>query len=679
MNNPLIEKFNTPFETTPFKDIELSHFLPAIKHAIDEAKSNVNTLVNNTEKSTFSNVCVALEESDKLVSQVSLVFFNLLSAESNEEMQAIAKEFSPMMTEYSNDVLLNEKLFHKVKEIYDSRNDRNLNTEEMRLLEKQYKSFARNGALLNEEQKEKLRTIDQELSKLSLSFSDNVLAETNSFELIISDINELKGLPESALEAAALSAKEKGHDGSWRFTLDYPSYVPLVTYADNRELREKMYRAFTSRSFKNNEYDNQTNVKLIVKLRQERAELLGYKNHAEFILEERMAGTPSAVTEFLDNFLEKAKPVAAKELNELITFATENGGPSKDDFRPWDSSYWSDKLKKEKFDFDSEKLKPYFKLENVIDGVFQIANKLYGLRFKERKDIPTYHEDVKTYEVVDSDDRHVAVFYGDFFPREGKRAGAWMTEFREQFHAGGQDVRPHVSNVCNFSKPTETKPSLLTFNEVTTLFHEFGHGLHGMLSKCKFASLSGPNVYWDFVELPSQVLENWAFEKECLDLFASHYETGEKIPQDLIDKIKKTASFQEGMMTLRQISFGMLDMAWHTTDPSTISDVGEFEKKAMEKCMLLDPVEGSSMSVAFSHIFSGGYSAGYYSYKWAEVLDADAFEAFKENGIFHRETADRFRECILERGGTEDPMKLYENFRGKKPTPDALLKRAGLL
>jgi len=679
MNNPLIQKFNTPFETTPFRDIELKHFLPALKFAIDEANSHINKLVSNSDKETFSNVCFALENSDKLLSQVSSVFFNLLSAESNEEMQNIAKEFSPMITEHSNDVLLNDDLFKKVKRLYDDRKNLNLNNEEMRLLEKQYKSFARNGALLDDKQKEELRDIDQKLSKLSLSFSDNVLAESNNFELIISDKSELAGLPESALEAAAMSAKEKGHEGSWRFTLDYPSYIPLVTYAENRELREKMYKTFTSRAFKGNDLDNQENIKSIVTLRQRRAELLGYESHASFILEERMAGTPKAVIEFLDNFLEKAKPVAEKELDELISFAKANGGPSKEDFRPWDSAFWSDKLKKEKYDFDSEKLKPYFKLENVIDGVFQIAQKLYGLRFIERKDIPTYHDDVMTFEVVDGDDRHVAVFYGDFFPRAGKRAGAWMTEFREQFLQDGNDVRPHVSNVCNFSKPTETKPSLLTFNEVVTLFHEFGHGLHGMLSKCRFASLSGPNVYWDFVELPSQVLENWAFEKECLDLFASHYETGEKIPQDLIDKIKITASFQEGMMTLRQISFGLLDMAWHSSDPAEMSDVAAFEKKAMEKCQLLTPVEGSNMSVAFSHIFSGGYSAGYYSYKWAEVLDADAFEAFKENGIFDKATADLFRESILERGGTEDPMKLYESFRGKKPTPDALLKRAGLV
>ena len=679
MNNPLINKFATPFDTVPFNEILPNHFLPALKVAIDEAKANVDKIVESSDKPTFTNVIVALEESDQTLNQVSLTFFNLLSAESSDEMQNIAKEFSPMITRYSNDVGLNEKLFEKIKTVYEERNTSNLNQEEGMLLDKLYKNFSRNGALLNEEDKGVLRKLDEELANLSLTYSDNILEETNSFELIIDSKDELKGLTESALEAAALSAKEKNLEGKWRFTLDYPSYVPFLTYVDSRELREKMYRTFTSRAFKGDKLDNSESVKRIVMLRQKRANLLGYKTHADFILEERMAETPTNVMEFLNNFLEKAKPIAERELNELRDFANEKGGLKQADFMPWDSAYWSDKLKKEKFDFNSEELKPYFKLENVIDGVFQVAKKLYGLRFKERKDIPTYHEDVKTYEVLDEQDRHIAVFYGDFFPRAGKRSGAWMTEFREQSVQGGQDNRPHVSNVCNFSKPTETKPSLLTFNEVTTLFHEFGHGLHGMLSKCNYASLSGPNVYWDFVELPSQILENWAFEKDCLDLFATHFETGEKIPQDLIDKIKNTASFQEGLGTLRQISFSLLDMAWHTSTITESTDVSEFETKAMSKCQLLPKVEGSNMSVAFSHIFSGGYSAGYYSYKWAEVLDADAFEAFKEKGIFNKEVAKSFRENILEKGGTENPMDLYKKFRGKAPSPDALLKRAGLV
>jgi peptidyl-dipeptidase Dcp len=679
MNNPLINKFATPFDTVPFKEILPEHFLPALKVAIDEAKSNVDKIVNSSDKPTFSNVIVALEESDETLNQVSLTFFNLLSAESNDEMQNIAKEFSPMITRYSNDVGLNENLFNKIKTVYEERNTLNLNQEEGMLLDKFYKNFSRNGALLNDNDKATLRELDEELSKLSLTYSDNILEETNSFELVIDNRDDLKGLTDSALEAAALSAKEKDLEGKWRFTLDYPSYVPFLTYVDNRELREKMYKTFTSRAFKGGKLDNSESVKRIVMLRQKRANLLGYNTHADFILEERMAETSDNVMEFLNNFLEKAKPIAERELKELKDFANDNGGLKQDDFMPWDSAYWSDKLKKEKYDFNSEELKPYFKLENVIDGVFQVAKNLYGLRFKERKDIPTYHEDVMTYEVLDEQDRHIAVFYGDFFPRAGKRSGAWMTEFREQSVKSGQDIRPHVSNVCNFSKPTETKPSLLTFNEVTTLFHEFGHGLHGMLSKCNYSSLSGPNVYWDFVELPSQILENWAFEKDCLDLFATHFETGEKIPQDLIDKIKKTASFQEGLGTLRQISFSLLDMAWHTSNVTEATDVSEFETEAMSKCQLLPRVDGSNMSVAFSHIFSGGYSAGYYSYKWAEVLDADAFEAFKEKGIFNKEVAQSFRENILEKGGTENPMELYKKFRGKAPTPDALLKRAGLV
>jgi Zn-dependent oligopeptidase len=679
MSNPILEKFETPFETVPFTQIKLEHYLPGLVKGISLAQDDINVIVGNSDKPNFQNVCVALEESGHELDVVSSVFFNLLSAESNDEMQGMAKEFSPMLTNYSNDVLLNKELFEKIKSVYESKDNLNLNSEQMMLLEKQFKSFKRNGALLDEGKKEELRGVDQELSKLSLNFSDHVLAETNGFELIIKDQSELKGLTESSLEAAALAAKEKGYESSWLFTLDHPSFVPFMTYVEDRSLREKVYKAFTSRCFKGGDNDNQNIVKRMVKLRHQRANLLGYSSHAHFVLEERMAQKPEAVMDFLNGLLDQAKPYAAKEVEELKSFSAEHGGPIGNDFMPWDTSFWLDKLKKDRFSFDSEELKPYFKLENVIDGVFKVAGKLYGLYFKERKDIPTYHPDVKTFEVTDAKGQHVAVFYGDFFPRTGKRSGAWMTEFREQAIIDGIDKRPHVSNVCNFSKPTETKPSLLTFNEVTTLFHEFGHGLHGMLSKCTYSSLSGPNVYWDFVELPSQIFENWAFEKECLDLFASHYETGEKIPQDLIDKIKKTSNFHEGRNTLRQLSFALLDMAWHQGDIDESIDVGEFERQAMKSCSLLPDVDGSNMSVAFSHIFSsgtGGYSAGYYSYKWAEVLDADAFAAFKERGIFDSETAKSFRENILERGGTEDPMTLYKKFRGKEPSPEALLQRA---
>lgn len=677
--NPILNKYETPFETVPFKDIKEEHFLPALKEAIELARTNIQAIVDNDHKATFQNVCVALERSDEGLSKVSKVFFNLLSAETNEELQNIAKEFSPMMTSYSNDVLLNEGLFNKVKELFEQKDALNLNKEEMMLLEKQYKSFARNGALLNEEDKEKLRGIDLELSKTSLSFNENVLAETNEFELVIDNLDDLKGLTESALEAAALAAKEKGYENKWLFTLEYPSFGPFMTYVEDRALREKVYRAFTSKCFKGNERDNQEHIKKLARLRHERACLLGYESHAHFILEERMAKTPDQVLSFLNGLLDQAKPHALKETEELKEFAAAHGGPAPEEFMPWDGSFWFEKLRKDKFDFDSEELKPYFKLENVIEGVFTVANKLYGLHFKERKDIPTYHEDVKTFEVTDRNGKLVSVFYGDFFPRPGKRSGAWMTEFRDQCVLDGEDIRPHVANVCNFSKPTESKPSLLTFGEVTTLFHEFGHGLHGMLSRCHYSSLSGPNVSWDFVELPSQILENWAFEKECLDLFAHHYETGETIPQQLIDKIKQTSNFHEGRATLRQLSFALLDMKWHSGAIDQNLDVGTFEQEAMSSCRLHPAVPESNMSVAFGHIFGsgmGGYSAGYYSYKWAEVLDADAFAAFQEKGIFDKETADAFRENVLERGGTEDPMELYKRFRGKEPTNDALMKRA---
>jgi peptidyl-dipeptidase Dcp len=583
------------------------------------------------------------------------------------------------LTEYSNDIQLDAELFEKIKVIYSQKDSLNLTDEEMRLLEKQYKGFARNGALLNEKEKETLREIDQELSNISLVFGDNLLAETNDYIMLLDSKEELAGLPESAVEAAKILAQEKGHEGKYAVTLEHPSFVPFLTYANNRELREKLYRAFSSKAFRGNDKDNREIVKKIANLRFKRAQLLGYKTHAHFVLEERMAQDPAKVQSFLDNLLDKAKPVALNEMEELKSFSESKGGVKASEFMPWDYAYWAEKLKQDKFSFDSEQLKPYFKLENVVDGVFTVAKKLYGISFKERRDIPTYHKDVKTFEVVDEEGRHVGVFYADFFPRSGKRAGAWMTTFRDQHFEGNNDLRPHVSNVCNFTKPTESKPSLLTFNEVLTLFHEFGHGLHGLLSKCKYESLSGTSVYWDFVELPSQIFENWAYEKDCLDLFAKHYETGEAIPQEFITKIKESSSFHEGRQTMRQLSFAMLDMAWHGRDPKDVDKVDDFEREAMNSCELLPTVDGANMSVSFGHIFRGGYSAGYYSYKWAEVLDADAFEAFKEAGIFNKEVATSFKENILEKGGSVHPMELYLAFRGKEPTPDALLKRAGLL
>ncbi len=677
--NPLLQKFETPFETAPFHLIENSHFLPALKEAISQGQEDIEKIKSNFERATFSNVCEALERAGKNLGRVSSVFFNLHSAESNDELQAIAKEFSPMLTAYFNDLLLDEELFEKIKKNYESREKLNLSSEEMTLVEKQYKNFVRNGALLSKDQKKRLREIDKELSSLRLHFGDNVLKESNDFVMLLDKEKELEGLPEGAKEAAALAAKERGHAGKWVVTLDYPSYIPFMKYAKNRELREKLFRAFTSKAFRENQFDNQKNVKDIVNLRFERANLLGYRTHANFVLEERMAETPERVEEFLNHFLDKAKPRAVEEMEELKAFATEKEGLSAEEFMPWDYPFWAEKLRKEKYDLDEEMLKPYFKLDNVIDGIFTVAEKLYGIRFKERRDIPVYHEDVRVFEVVDKKDRHIGVFYGDYFPRSGKRNGAWANTLRDQHFGERKNIRPHVVNICNFTKPTESKPSLLTFNEVLTLFHEFGHGLHALLSDCKYESLGGTHVFWDFVELPSQIMENWAFEKECLDLFATHFETGEKIPEELIEKIKASKNFHEGLQTLRQLSFALLDMSWHNQDPSGIEDVNRFEKEVMKECQLLPVLLESNMSCSFGHIFQGGYSAGYYSYKWAEVLDADAFEHFKEKGIFDRLTAENFQENVLSKGGSEHPMELYKRFRGREPDPEALLRRAGLI
>tara|TARA_R110002072_G_scaffold534_3_gene3661 strand:+ start:28287 stop:30323 length:2037 start_codon:yes stop_codon:yes gene_type:complete len=677
--NILLDKFETPFETTPFDKVKNSDFLPALKEAIDIAKKDIANLKNNSEKPTFNNVCEALEVIGKEVNKVGGVFFNLHSAESDDELQNLAKEFSPMMTDFYNDISLDTDLFNKVNEIYEQKDSLNLTQEEMMLLTKQYKSFTRNGANLNDKDKTKLREISKELSSLSLEFGDNVLGETKRYIKVIDDESLLSGLPEGIKEAAAMIAKEKGHEGKWAITLEYPSYVPATTYLDNRDLREELYRAFTSKASKGDDLDNQEIIKKIACLRHEKANLLGYSSHAEFVLEERMAEKPEKVEDFLKDLLEKAKPVAINEVEELKKFANETDGLDPKDFMPWDYSYYAEKLKLKKFNLDDEILKPYFKLENVIDGVFTVASKLYGLKFMQRRDIPVYHKDVMAYEVLDENDRHVSVFYADFFPREGKRAGAWMTSYRDQHLEGNSDVRPHVSIVCNFTKPTETKPSLLTFNEVTTLFHEFGHALHGMLSKVKYESLSGTSVYWDFVELPSQILENWAYEKECLDLFAKHYETNEKIPAEYIQRLKDSSNFHEGRATLRQISFALLDLSWHSGDPSKIKEVSKHEKEAMKNSEVLPTIDEAIMSCSFSHIFQGGYSAGYYSYKWAEVLDADAFEAFKEKGIFNKEVATSFHDNVLSKGGSSHPMELYKNFRGKEPTPEALLRRAGLV
>ena len=569
-----------------------------------------------------------------------------------------------------------------MKTVYDLKQTLDLNGEQQMLLEKQYKSFSRNGANLSQKKKAQLRSIDSQLSKLGLSFGENVLAQTNTFELLLDKEQDLAGLPAGEKEAAKLIAKERGKKG-WIITLDYPSYVPFMKYAQNRALRKKLALAFGARAFQDNPQNNEQHVLDIAKLRYQRAQLLGYKSHAHFVLEERMAQSPEKVHDFLNQLLVKAKPAAQREFNELETFAKKIDGI--DQLQKWDSAYYAEKLKQEKFSLDDELLKPYFKLENVIQGVFSVAGKLFDLVFKEDTSIDTYHPDVKTYRVLNTEGELVAIFYADFHPRAGKRGGAWMTSYKPQQiidtpdGKGEINDRPHISNVCNFTKPTATKPSLLTFGEVTTLFHEFGHGLHGMLANTKYKGLSGTNVSWDFVELPSQILENWCYERQTLELFATHYKTGEVIPMQLIEKIKASATFHQGMQTLRQLSFGLLDMAWHGSDPSKISSVKDFENNAFKDTALYPKTPSTCMSTAFSHIFQGGYSAGYYSYKWAEVLDADAFAYFKNEGIFNKKVARKFKDHILSKGGTGDPMELYIKFRGQKPNPDALLKRAGLV
>lgn len=677
MNNILLEKFNTPFETAPFDQIKPEMFLPALKVAIEKAKQSIEAIKKNTDAPNFSNVIEAMENAGGEVEIISSIFFNLHSAETNDDIQAIAKEFSPMLTEYSNDISLDEELFKKIKTVYENRATFNLDAEQLMLLEKNYKGFVRNGANLNVIDKEKMREISKKLSTLSLQFSEHVLKETQRYMMVIDHQDDLEGLPESVVEAAAHLATEKGYPGKWVFTLDYPSYVPFMTYAKNRVLREKLYLASTTKAFKGDEFDNQNIVIEIAHLRHEKAKLLGYESHAHFVLEERMASNPKTVFDFLDNLLNHATDAAKAETEELKAYALKTEGIK--DLQKWDTTYFSEKLKNEKFQVNDEMLRPYFKLENVIEGVFQVAKKLYGLSFKVRNDIPVYHPDVKTYEVLDEKNNHVAVFYADFHPRSGKRNGAWMTSFRGQKIENGVNVRPHIAIVCNFTKPTPTKPSLLGFDEVTTLFHEFGHALHGMLANTRYETLSGTNVFWDFVELPSQILENWAYEKECLDLFAEHFETKEKIPADLIKKIKDSSSFLEGRATLRQLSFALLDMNWHSKDPAHVKSIEDFESNVMSSTDFLPTVKGTSISTAFSHIFSGGYSAGYYSYKWAEVLDADAFEYFKENGIFNKEVATKFKDTVLSKGGSIHPMDLYKTFRGKAPNPDALLRRAGLI
>lgn len=672
MNNPLLQ----PFEWAPFSKIKEAHFSPAIKELIKQAKQEVQAIAENTETPSFENTIEALANSGEQLDRVTSIFFNLNNAETNETIQEIAQEISPLLSEFQNDILLNTDLYRRVKAVYDKRDSLSLNPEQSRLLKKNYLSFSRNGAGLNDDDKKVLREIDTKLSKLSLQFGQNVLADTNAYQLHITKEEDLDGLPESAKEAAAELAQEKDLEG-WIITLDFPSYIPFMTYAKNRELRKKIALAYGARGFQDNKYNNEEIVLEIVNLRHQRAKLLGYRTHADFVLEQRMAKSPENVVEFLEDLKVKAKPSAIKQRDELAAFAEELDGIKT--LQKWDTAYYSEKLKQKLFAIDDELLRPYFQLDKVLEGVFTISNKLFGLSFEKRTDVDTYHEDVTVWQVTNEDGKSMGLLYTDFHPRSGKRNGAWKTSYRNQEKKNGENIRPHISIVCNFSRPSKDKPSLLTFNEVTTLFHEFGHALHGLLANTTYASLSGTNVYWDFVELPSQLLENWCYEKEALSLFAKHYKTGELIPMEYVEKIQELLKFQEGLQTLRQLSFGILDMTWHNNDPSAFTDVKEVETKAFKSTKLYPEVKENCMSTAFSHIFQGGYSAGYYSYKWAEVLDADAFAYFKENGIFNKEIAKKFNDYVLSQGGTKDPMELYKAFRGQEPSPDALLKRAGLI
>lgn len=676
--NPFLETYTTPHGTVPFDRIKTEHYEPAIREGMRRQNEEIDAITNNPEAPTFANTILAYEKSGELLHRVSSVFGNLLSAETSDELQELAKEIMPLMSEHENNISLNEKLFARVKAVYEQKDKEDLNPEQTKLLEDIYKGFVRNGANLQGEAKDKYRELCKELSLLTLQFSENNLNETNDYKLVITDEAQLGGLPESAIDAAAETAKEKGTEG-WVFTLQAPSYGPFMTYAENRELRQELYMAYNTKCTHDNACNNLEIVKRIVNTHLDIAQLLGFDNFAEYNLQERMAQNSESVYKLLNDLLEAYTPTARKEYDEVQSLARQDRG---EDFilMPWDWAYYSQKLKDRKFSIDDEMLRPYFELEKVKEGVFGLATKLYGISFRKNADIPVYHPDVEAYEVSDKDGRYLAVLYTDFHPRAGKRSGAWMTSYKGQWidEKTGENSRPHVSIVMNFTKPTQSKPALLTFGEVETFLHEFGHSLHEIFADTTYESLSGTNVYWDFVELPSQFMENFAIEKEFLHTFARHYRTGELIPDELVQRIVDSSNFNVAYACLRQISFGLLDMAWYTRNTAFEGDVKAYEKKAWEKTQILPTVEETCMSAQFSHIFAGGYSAGYYSYKWAEVLDADAFSLFRQKGIFNPETAASFRKNILSKGGTEHPMTLYKRFRGQEPTIDALLIRNGI-
>lgn len=677
IHNPFFRPYETPYNTPPFDKIELVDYEPAFEEGIRQLEEEVQKIAGNTQPATFENTIVALERSGKLLEKVSSAFFNVLNAEADDEMMEISQRVSPKLSESSNNIYLNEKLFERIKNIYEQKDRLNLSLEDSKLLEDTFESFSVRGANLSPENKEKYRALSTELSILTLTFDQNALKDKNRYELLLTNEEDLKGLPAGIREAAAYRAKEKGKEG-WLFNLSAPSYVPFMRYAASRSLREAMYREYMSIGNKGDEYDNKEIIRKIVNIRLEIARLMGYNMYAEYSLKRTMAKNPANVYRLLNQLLEAYKPVAVNEYHAVQGFAM---GSENENIvvMPWDWSYYSEKLKDIRFRINDEMTRPYFELENVRKGVFGLATQLYGITFKENKEIPVYHPEVDAYEVYDADGTFLSVLYTDFHPRDGKQSGAWMNSIKEQYYkSDGNDSRPQIIIVMNFTRPTETKPSLLTFDEVNTLLHEFGHALHGMLSKGKYASLSGTNVYRDFVELPSQLMENWLTEKEFLDQIAVHYETGEKIPQEMIDKLVDASNFNTGYQCCRQLSFGLLDMAWHTLTSPFSGDVAAFEKQAWAQTVIVPEVEGTLMSSSFGHIFSGGYAAGYYGYKWAEVLDADAFSVFKKAGIFNQETARSFRENILSKGGTEDPAELYKRFRGQEPTIDALLRRNGV-
>ena len=676
-DNPFFEPYRTPHQTVPFDKIKIEHYEPAIREGMLREEQEINSIIQNPETPTFENTILPLEQSGELLERVTTVMFNLLSSETCDELEAIAEKMTPELTEHSNNIGLNEALFQRVKHVYESTDRTKLTSEECRLLQNTYDGFVRRGANLAPDEKETYRKITAEISTLTLRFSQNHLKETNHYELHLTTEDQLAGLPQSAIESASHTAREKGKDG-WVITLQAPSYVPFMKYSQRRDLRQELYMAYNTQCTHDNEWNNYDIVKKLVNLRMQIAQLLGFKDYADFVLRKRMAEDQTHVFRLLDQLLESYAPTARKEVKEVELLAQDIEGK---DFQlmPWDFSFYAEKLKRNKFSFDEEELRPYFELSQVESGVFGLATRLYGITFKENKDIPVYHSDVKAYEVFDKDGSYLAVLYTDFHPRTEKRSGAWMTSYKEQWiDENGYNSRPHVSVTMNFTKPTPSKPALLTFSEVNTFLHEFGHALHGIFANTRFRSMSGTNVYWDFVELPSQIMENFAIEKDFLNTFARHYQTGESIPAELIQRIVDSSNFNVAYACLRQVSFGLLDMAWYTRQATFSGDVRIYEHEAMAPTTLLPSINECCMTVQFGHIMSGGYAAGYYSYKWAEVLDADAFSVFKEKGIFNTEVAQSFRDNILSKGGTEHPMVLYKRFRGQEPTINALLKRNGI-